>query len=132
MTRLGARSLGWSAALALVIAACSAPAAWTGPPPTAPPGGVLIVAQALAFDRTRLAVPAGVPFEFLVASYDAAPHNVTILDDGGRPVFVGETFGGPGSRTYSVPPIAAGRYRFRCDVHTYMTGTVDASPSVAQ
>jgi plastocyanin len=86
----------------------------------------VIVAQGLAFDRTRLDVPAGVAFDLLFENRDGAPHNVTLLDAAGVPGFVGETFSGPGSRTYAVPPMAAGTYRFRCDVHTDMAGTVVA------
>jgi plastocyanin len=51
---------------------------------------------------------------------------VTILDDTARTLFVGEIFSGPASRTYAVGPLAAGIYRFRCDVHLEMSGTVIA------
>ena len=43
-----------------------------------------------------------------------------------QPLFVGEVFGGPGSRTYDVPAVPAGRDRFRCDVHPEMAGSVIA------
>jgi len=91
----------------------------------------VIVAQGVAFERTHLDVPASVAFPLLFENRDGAPHNITILDGGGKPLFVGETFTGYGSRTYAVPPIGAGSYGFRCDVHTYMTGTVTAGVAVA-
>jgi plastocyanin len=110
-----------------VLAACTSTAGITGPPPTAPPGGAVITAQNMAFDRTQLAVPAGKPFRLLFENRESALHNVTIHDEAGSPpVFVGEVFSGPGSRTYEVPAIPAGTYRFRCDVHPQMSGTVEA------
>jgi plastocyanin len=115
--------------VALSVTACSAASGDAGAPPSAPAGGALIVADGLAFDRTRLEIPAEVAFPLLFENRDGAPHNVAILDErDDSAVFVGEIFGGPGSRTYAVPPIAAGTYRFRCDVHPDMAGTVIAAP----
>jgi plastocyanin len=118
--------------VAIVVLAVAACTATTGsshaPPPSAPAGGAAIVAEGLKFDRTRLEVPAGGAFELLFENRDGAPHNVTILDRGGASVFEGETFGGPGSRTYAVPSLPAGEYAFRCDVHREMTGTLVAAP----
>jgi plastocyanin len=117
------------AIVVLLVAACTATAGSShAPPPSAPAGGAVIVAEGLAFDRARLDVPAGAAFELLFENRDGAPHNVTILDGGGTTVFVGETFGGPGSRTYAVPAIPAGEYTFRCDVHREMAGTVHVAP----
>ena len=126
MTRLAGRAVVASAILAVVAAACTSASGSAGPPPSAPPGGAVIVARDLAFDRTELDVPAGVAFPLLFDNRDGAPHNVAILDGDGHTAFVGETFGGPGSRTYAVPAIGAGSYRFRCDVHTDMSGTLVA------
>jgi plastocyanin len=110
-----------------LLAACSASAGAGGPPPSAPSGGAVITAQGNAFDRGQLAVPAGRPFQLLFENRDGAPHNVRIYDEGvDQPLFVGEIFGGPGSRTYDVPAIPAGTHRFRCDVHPDMAGTVTA------
>ena len=118
------------AALLLIgslLAACS-PAGSAAPPPSAPTGGAVVTAQGNKFDRTELAIPAGRPFQLLFENREGAPHNVRIYDDGvDQPLFVGEIFGGPGSRTYDVPAIAAGAHRFKCDVHPDMTGTVTAS-----
>ncbi len=109
-----------------IAVGCTASAAG-GPPLAAPAGGAIITAQGIAFDRRQLDVPAGRPFLLLFENRDGAPHNVTIYDDGAdEPLFAGEIFGGPGSRTYAVPAIPAGTHRFRCDVHFEMSGTVTA------
>jgi plastocyanin len=124
MRRSGAATLLLAASL---LVACGSPSGSSAPPPSAPAGGVVVTAQNIAFDRAQLVVPAGRPFQLLFENREGAPHNVTIYDDGtDTPLFVGETFGGPGSRTYDVPAIPAGTHRFRCDVHPQMTGTVTA------
>ena len=107
-----------------VFVACTAAAGGGGPPPSSPTGGAVITAQNIAFDRGQLAVPAGRPFQLLFENREGAPHNVRIYDDVDQPLFVGEIFGGPGSRTYDVPAIPAGTHQFRCDVHPDMAGTV--------
>jgi plastocyanin len=124
------RIVAFGAAVALaagMLAACSASAGGGDPAPSAPPGGAVILARDMAFDRGQLTIPAGVPFMLLFENRDSAPHNVTIYDDGvDGPLFVGDTFSGTASRTYEVPPIPAGTHRFRCDVHREMTGIVTA------
>jgi plastocyanin len=117
------------AIVVLLVAACTAATRSShAPPPSTPAGGAVIVAEGLAFDRTRLDVPAGAGFGLLFENRDGAPHNVAILDRGGASVFEGETFGGPGLRTYAVPALPAGDYTFRCDVHRDMAGTVIVAP----
>jgi plastocyanin len=111
---------------ASVLVGCSTSGA-SGPPPSAPAGGVVITAQSIKFDRSELDVPAGRPFQLLFDNHEGAPHNVRIYDDGvDQPLFLGETFGGPSARTYEVPALPAGTHRFRCDVHPEMAGTVSA------
>jgi plastocyanin len=116
-------------ALAAAIATGCTPSSATGdPPPSAPEGGAVITASGLKFDRGRLDVPAGRAFPLLFENRELAPHNVAIYRDGvADPLFAGETFSGPASRTYVVPPLAAGTYRFRCDVHPEMSGSVVAT-----
>ena len=113
-------------AVLLLVGACGPTAGAGGPPPPAPPGGAVISAAAIAFDRTELVVPAGDAFPLLFENRESAPHNVTIVDDVDRTLFVGEIFSGPASRTYDVGPLPPGTYRFRCDVHPEMSGTVIA------
>ena len=67
------------------------------------------------------------PFQLLFENRESAPHNVRIYDEVvDQPLFVGEVFGGPGSRTYDVPSIPAGTFKFLCDVHPDMVGTLTA------
>jgi plastocyanin len=129
VTRIVAiRAAAALAALAAgMLAACSTSAGGGAPAPSAPPGGAVMVARDMAFDRGQLTVPAGVPFTLLFENRDSAPHNVTIYDEGVEgPLFAGETFSGTASHNYEVPPIPAGTHRFRCDVHREMTGIVTA------
>jgi plastocyanin len=109
-----------------VFVACTAATGAGGPAPSAPPGGAVITAMDLRFDRTQLDVPAGRPFTLLFENRDGPPHNVRIFDDVDQPLFVGEVFGGAGTRSYEVPAIPAGTHRYRCDVHPDMSGTVTA------
>jgi plastocyanin len=98
----------------------------TADPPSAPPGGAVVMAQHYAFDRATITVPAGRSVPLLFESRDGVPHNVTILARDGSTVFVGETFGGPATKVYDLPALSAGTYRFRCDVHTDMAGILIA------
>ena len=120
--------------LALVMAGC----ATAGPPlagaPGASPstgtgGSVTLVAQDFAFDQTELIVPAGEGFTLIFENRDWAPHNVSIAGAGGVTRFSGEIFGGVATRQYQVPALPAGRYHFRCDVHTDMSGELVATPT---
>ena len=113
-------------AAALLLSACGPAAGAGGPAPSAPPGGAVIVASGTAFDRNEIDVPADVSFTLLFDNRDGVPHNVTVVDPAGMAVFVGDTFSGPSSREYALPALAAGRYRFRCDVHVDMSGDLIA------
>jgi plastocyanin len=129
-----ARSLSaaWLASAAFVAACSTATgSASLEPPPTAPPGGAVLVAEEQRFDRPRLDLPAGVAVPLLFENRDASPHNVAIVDAKGASVFAGEIFGGKGDRTYAVPPLAAGTYSFRCDVHPDMHGALVARAGTA-
>ena len=115
------------ALLAIVVAACGSEV-MTGPLPTAPAGGAAIVSAGLEFNLDEIDVAAGAPFDLLFQNRDAIPHNVTIVGPDGQPLYVGEIFSGPGSKTYVVPALAPGRYAFRCDVHPLsMVGNVVAT-----
>ena len=112
----------------VALSGCGTSAGAGGPPPTAPTGGAVISAEGIAFDRQQLEVPAGRPFKLLFENRDTAPHNIRIYDGSAdQPLFVGEVFGGSGSRVYDVPAIPSGSHRFRCDVHPDMSGTLNAA-----
>lgn len=102
------------------------------PEPTeSPPVGgeaVTLVAQNNLFDTDQIDLIAGTPSTIVLDNLDAGiPHNVAIYADesAAESLFVGELFTGPGKIEYEVPPLDAGSYFFRCDVHPgTMTGTV--------
>jgi plastocyanin len=112
----------------------------TAPPVTAPPTpetpavpsplsgvAVEIKAQSHAFDRATLTVPAGEAFHIVFTNEETVtPHNVEIEDTDGNELFFGKVFDGVETRTYDVPALAAGTYRFLCSVHPEMEGTLVA------
>jgi plastocyanin len=107
----------------------SAAPASTAPDSTAsaaPIGATLhIAAQNIQFDTDHLAAPAGEGWVLEFANNDAGvPHNVEILDASGASVFKGAIVTGPTTVSYQVPALPAGSYRFLCDVHPTMTGTL--------
>jgi plastocyanin len=118
------------AALAMGFSACSggAGAQPAGSLESFPADAPRIVARDTAFVGATVAVPANTSFALVFDNRDGDPHNVTILSSGsgGAPRFTGEIFSGPGSRLYTVPALERGSYRFRCDVHPSMTGSVTA------
>jgi len=122
------RLLAIGLASSVVLLGCATTGEPGGSPPTTPPDGIAIMANDLAFDRSELMVPAGRSFALLFENRESAPHNVSLVDaSSGDEVFSGEVFSGPDSRLYEVPPIPAGDYQFRCDVHPSMSGTAIAS-----
>jgi plastocyanin len=91
---------------------------------TAPVG-----AATAGFDPKTLEAAAGAAFTLTFDNQDnQAPHNVKLKDPTGTDVAVqGDTafFTGPGQRVYQVPALAAGDYKYVCDVHpTTMFGTL--------
>jgi plastocyanin len=84
-----------------------------------------IAAKDVAFDRACLAAPAQEAFTIEFANQDSVPHNVSIYTDSSATtaLFTGALQSSPGTITYQVPPLSAGSYFFRCDVHpSQMTG----------
>ena len=113
--------------VALVVVAAD-----EGEHPPGPPGpgtAVALVAQDIAFDPTRLTVPAGQPFTIAFDNRDSVQHNVAIFDNpgfSGQALFEGEIVTGPVQMDYPVDPLEAGTYFFYCVVHPNMTGEIEA------
>ena len=89
----------------------------------APPG-----ASADGFAETELTVASDVPIELEFDNQDnAVPHNFAIYtEEGGDPIFQGETITGPAKTTYTFTIPDPGQFYFHCDVHPQMNGTVIA------
>jgi plastocyanin/cytochrome c553 len=84
-----------------------------------------IGAMNIAYDTTELTAPANTAFAIEFKNMDAGiPHNVAILDGNNQSVFTGDIFNGSETRTYSVPALPAGTYKFACTVHPNMAGTL--------
>jgi len=92
-----------------------------------PNGTVLsIIAFDEKFDRKCLAAPPNVALTIDLKNLDRdIPHNVAIYRDqtAQKVFFRGALVEGPGTGTYSVPALPAGRWFFRCDPHPDMNGT---------
>ena len=128
----GLRRLLVAVAVALVsVDACSLGQAPTGGTSASPAVIVEVVALDLSFDPGTLRLPSGIPAGVTLDNRDPGIlHNVAIVAADGTVVFRGETFAGIDARTYRVAPLSEGTFRFVCDVHPTMTGTliVDAAP----
>ena len=111
------------ACLCLALAACGAGGGQSVPLPAVPVDAPHLAAGGLAFDRSKISLPAGKSFALVFENREGVPHNVALYDGAGHPVFEGDVFGGPGMRVYQVPALAPGRYAFRCSVHPDMHGT---------
>ncbi|MFM7718795.1 MAG: cupredoxin domain-containing protein [Actinomycetota bacterium] len=88
--------------------------------------GPTVVADMLAFDTTTIALAADTPTVIVLDNREAGiPHNISIYDAaGGDPLYRGELVTGPVEVEYALPPLPAGTYVFRCDVHPTMAGEV--------
>jgi plastocyanin len=135
-------ALGERPVESLVEGEAGPPAGEAAPPPEAPPaeglppppppeeggggqpGAVMVVAEGIAFDTSQITLPGGGEATIDFDNRDAGiPHNVAIYD-GGEAVFQGEIITGPSTVAYRFPSPAPGQYRFQCDVHPQMMGTV--------
>jgi plastocyanin len=90
-------------------------------------GGIKVVAENTAFNTNEITLPADTPTTLTLENRDPAAHNLSIYEDetaSGDPLFTFEPFPGPRTEPFDVPPIPAGGYYFRCDVHPPMEGRV--------
>jgi plastocyanin len=93
-------------------------------PSAGPTADIVLTAAQIAFDKTAITGPAGVPFTIALVNNDAGtPHNVELKDAAGKVAWKGEIFNGVETRVYQVPALPAGTYTFLCTVHPSMTGS---------
>ncbi len=95
---------------------------------------ISLTAKGIAFDKTKLSVPAGKPFAIAFDNQDAGiQHDVQIFDNEsftGTPLLNGEIVTGPAKVTYEAPALDSGTYYFHCSVHpAQMQGTIEATPA---
>jgi plastocyanin len=100
------------------------PASGGPPPASGPAADVTVTAKGIAFDPTTWTGPAGRPFTIAFANEDAGtPHDIQLKDGSGAIIWKGDVFNGVETRTYQVPALPAGQYKFDCVIHPSMTGT---------
>ena len=109
--------------LLLAVAGCGGSAS---PPPTFPPGAIVVTAENRTFSTSELVVPADSAFPLVLVNKDGDPHNIAIRT---KPGFDGELIFrhdpiAASTIVLQVGPIPAGTYHFICEVHPEMNGTV--------
>ena len=91
-----------------------------GPAGSAGPaaGGIPITASGIKFDVPTLTAPAGKAFKITFDNKDAGTHHdVDFLDASGAKVYDMKDFAGPAVKTFDVPALKAGTYKFECSIH---------------
>jgi plastocyanin len=95
-----------------------APSGSGGPAGSGGPGGLAITAEGVKFNVSALTAPADKPFTVTLDNKDqGTPHDFDITDGSGAKVFDGKDFPGPAVKTYDVPALKAGTYKFFCSIH---------------
>ncbi len=121
---IGMRATAIGALLVILLTACSGggSAASVSPPADA---DLVVTAEAMEFDTATITLAAGEETTIFFRNLDGQPHNVAIYtdDSASEPLWVGETITDD-AITETIPPLEAGEYFFRCDVHPEMAGTV--------
>lgn len=122
MTALRSTAIG--AFLLILLAGCSGggSAASASPPADA---DLVVTAEGMEFDTSTLTLAAGEETTIFFRNLDGQPHNVAIYtdDSASEPLWVGQTITDD-AISETIPPLEAGEYFFRCDVHPAMAGTV--------
>jgi plastocyanin len=88
---------------------------------TAESGEVKVTAKNLSFSTPCISVASG-PVTVELRNQDSTAHTFSIYR-GDTEVFKGKPTAGGEDRTYEVPALGAGTYRFQCDIHPSMNGT---------
>jgi plastocyanin len=111
--------------------ASSAPSASAGASAAASAGAsgagatLTVVAQNIQFDKTALDATAGSAVHIEFDNQDqGVPHNLDVKDASGATVAKTEITNGPTKQSLDLPALQAGSYRYMCDVHPNMTGTL--------
>ena len=92
--------------------------------------GPTVTAQNIAFDTDTIELPADTAVTLTFDNQDAGvQHNISIYEDDSAAtnLFKGDLVTGVASAEYQIPPLPAGEYYFRCDVHPNMNGKVVVS-----
>jgi plastocyanin len=124
-------------AVALTLAACGGDAGspsaspLTGAPPTPVDGqmqpDVVIAAKNIAWEPAEATVAAGTQFTLGFDNRDAGvPHDLVLTAPSGEIVVKTEIVAGPARVDLQVPALEAGAYRFTCEVHPNMVGSLTA------
>lgn len=121
--------LGGGAALAIVLAACGNNGEDDDPPEeesgsSDPVTSFTIVAEDMEWNLERVIVPAGTEIAATVENRDNdMPHNLHVKSPGDPK---SELESGPVTQTLRFTIDEPGRYEFVCDIHSNMTGTIEA------
>jgi plastocyanin len=84
---------------------------------------VVIVSEDIAFDPTEVEVPANETITIVDENRDSVAHNVHLTDAPGSPKT--KLVAGPSTQALEVT-LEPGEYRFVCDLHPNMRGTITA------
>src|SRR5215831_8000895 len=89
---------------------------------------ITLTAQHIQWDKSCIAAVAGQPIKVTIINKDAGiAHNFAIWVSSAlkKRLFQTGNQSGPATKTYTVPPLPAGKYYFQCDVHgPAMSGTL--------
>jgi plastocyanin len=95
------------------------------PIPTWPVADLQIKSDDTEYFPKALTSAAGKAFTIAFLNLDLyKPHNIHIFNPDGSDAYNGAVFGGVKVRVYDVPALTAGTYKFTCDWHDSMTGTL--------